>query len=220
MCESTHTPSVNSNIFLFYLGACTFSPLMNSPDVPAGSETAPTSQALKSIASPIPTSFTGLSLVLTVPLAALLSLFGLCVLAIYWSRRRRTASKAPDERPSEKDVEALTTTRLVIPVTPAPDVRWAPQIRSISGPALDDKGPDKNVFAAPRPKRARSPPPLIKLRNQFLAPHAKTAPAHALSSSQNETYRAGKSLRDLSPSVTPQALAVSGMQTRSLGRPG
>ncbi|KAF8136673.1 hypothetical protein EV363DRAFT_1320180 [Boletus edulis] len=207
--------------------ACTFSPLMNSPDVLAGSETAPTSQALKSIASPTLTSqssFTGLSLALTVPLAALLSLFGLGVLAlaIYWSRRRWTASKAPDERPSEKDVEALATTRPVIPVTPAPDVRWAPQIRSISGPALDDKGPEKNknVSAGPRPKRARSPPPLIKFRSQFLGPHAKTAPGLALSSSQNETHRVGKSLRDLSPSVTPQALAVSGMQTRSLGRPG
>ena len=72
-------------------------------------------------------------------------------------------------------------------------------------------------------KRARSPPPsnFIKPRNLFPDPHAKSAPPYTRPLPQGETPRSVKSSRgDLSPPVTPQALAVSGTETRSLGRPG
>jgi hypothetical protein len=157
---------------------------------------------------------------------------GLCLLmlhdeafAICWIRRRRTTSRVLDERPLEKaaacDVEALAATLPIVSVTPLLDVRWTPQIRSISG-AAPDKGSDRKFTALPT-KRARSPPPsnFNKPRNLFPDPHAKSAPPHTLSFSQHETPRPAKSSRgDLSPPVTPQALAVSGMETRSLGRPG
>ena len=142
--------------------------------------------------------------------------------AICWTRRRRTTSKVSNERPLEKagvrDVEALAATRPFGPVPPLPDVRWTPQIRSISGPA-PEQGSDRK-FAALHTKRARSPPPsnFNKPRNMFPDPHAKSAPPYTLSFSQGETHRPAE--RDLSPPVTPQALAVSGMQTRFLGRPG
>ena len=70
-----------------------------------------------------------------------------------------------DERPLEKeavrDVEALAATRPNIAITPLPDVRWTPQIRSISGPA-PNKGSDRKFTALPA-KRARSPRVLCAL---------------------------------------------------------
>lgn len=126
-----------------------------------------------------------------------------------------------DERPLEKavvlDVEAQAATDPIVPVTPVPDVRWTPQIRSISGPV-----PGKDRKSAALPKLARSPPPtnFIKSQSPFPDPHVKSAPSHMLLFLQDETPRLEKSSRDLSPPVTPQALAVSGMQTRSLGRSG
>lgn len=144
--------------------------------------------------------------------------------AICWTRRRRTTSKA-DERPLEKapvcDVEALAPTRPIIPVTPLLDVRWTPQIRSISGPTQDEDSDRKP--AALYPRRARSPPPsnFMKPHNLFPDPYPKSAPANALSFCENDTPYSEKSWRgELDPPVTPRALAVSGMQARSLGRPG
>ncbi|KAF8559864.1 hypothetical protein OG21DRAFT_1503085 [Imleria badia] len=198
---------------------------MNSPsNVPAGPEAAPTTQTSQPLmlAPQSSLSSTGLPPASTASIAVFLSLFGLAALAfaICWTRRRRTTSKVSDERPLEKatirDVEALAANRRIVPITPLPDVRWTPQIRSISGPT-SDKGSDNKALP---PKRARSPPPPIKPRHLYPDPYAKSAPPHALSFSQHEIPRPAKSSRDLSPPVTPQALAVSGVQTRSLGRPG
>lgn len=190
---------------------------------------------------------TGLSPASTVFIAVFLSLFGLAALgmfswiwhssesignsdlltlhdeavAVCWMRRRRTPTKVVDEQLVEKagigDIEAAAATRPIIPITPLTDVRWTPQIRSISGPAPDE------LLAGLPPKRARSPPPsnYIKPLNLFPDSYPKSAPAYALSFSQNEAlYSARSSRGDMSPTVTPQALAVSGMQTRSLGRLG
>lgn len=144
---------------------------------------------------------------------------------MYWMRRRRTTSKVSNVRPLEKeaacDVEALAATYPIVPVTPPPSVRWTPQIRSISGPAPDEHSDRRSAVLYP--KRARSPPPSnpIRPRNLFLDPHPNSAPARASSFSQNETPYPEKNWRgELDPPVTPQALAVSGMQTRSLARPG
>ncbi|KAN0077009.1 hypothetical protein V8E55_010864 [Tylopilus felleus] len=159
-------------------------------------------------------------------IAIFLSLFGLAALACVfcWMRKRRTSSQTvSNERPFQnavaRDVEALVGTRPIIPVIPQKDVRWTPQIRAISGPALD-KDSDRRI-AALALKRARSPPPLLKPQTLVLDSFAKSAPAYAPSFPQDELSRPVKDSRgDLSPLVTPHALAVSGMQIRSLGRPG
>lgn len=131
-----------------------------------------------------------------------------------------------DERPSEKeaihDVEALAASLPMVPVTPVVDVRWAPQIRSISGPKPDQDTDRKS--ASLFPKRARSPPPSNFSKARSLFPdssYPKSAPVHMLSFPQHEVqYSTRLPKEELSPPVTPSAVAVSGMETRSLGRPG
>lgn len=181
-------------------------------------------------------------------IAALLSLLGLAALGTFdcihsskrmrfihaddnevvagcWIRGRQTTTKfadvdeQPPEKPTVGDVEALAATRQIIPIIPLPDVRWAPQIRSISGPAPD--GGSYTKLAALPPKRARSPAPsnFVKPPDMSLESFPKSAPAYALSFSQNKAPCLEKSLKeDMFPAVTPQAISVSGMQTRSLGR--
>lgn len=212
---------------------------MSSPYyVPAGPEAAPT---LQPTASPTLTAHslsssgnTNLSRASAALIAVFLSLFALATLGMFdevqrrlsrlmlydeaavicWTRRRRTAQRVSDQQPLERvvvrDVEALTS---AVPVTPRPDVRWTPQIRSISGPPTD-KGSDRKSAALPS-KRVRSPP--TKPRNLF---SDSSAVAHPLSSPQNDVLNSAWSLRDVALPIIPQTLAVSGMQTRSLGKSG
>lgn len=217
---------------------------MSSPYyVPAGPEAAPTSQTLQPATSPTLTAHslsssgsTNLSRASAALIAVFLSLFALATLGMFgevqrrlsrlmlygeaavicWTRRRRTAQRVSDQQPLERvvvrDVEALTS---AVPVTPRPDVRWAPQIRSISGPPTE-KGSDRKSATLPS-KRVRSPPPPTKPRNLF---SDSSAVAHPLSSPQNDVLNSAWSLRDVVLPIIPQALAVSGMQTRSLGKSG
>lgn len=140
--------------------------------------------------------------------------------------RRKPSILSLDERSSEKsavrDVEADATARPTIPVAPPPGVGWTPQIRSISC-SLPAESSEKKSAALP-PKRARSPPPtyVSKLQNPFAdPPYPKSAPAHTLSFSDNELRTPATPFGwESSRPVTPHALSVSGMQTRSLSRPG
>ena len=139
------------------------------------------------------------------------------VVAIRWIRRRWITLDAGDERPSGKaavgDVEALAVKRPVTPVTPLTNVRWTPQIRSISGPVPE--GPHR-MLAAPPPKRARSPPP-SKVLKVLADSYPRSTPADVPTLSHHGALHV---MIPMSPAVAPQALAVSGMQARSLGRSG
>ncbi|KAF9227570.1 hypothetical protein BS17DRAFT_773965 [Gyrodon lividus] len=204
----------------------------NPSYIPAGPEAAPptlTSQSVPSTLAPQSGSSSGGLSTASTAYITILSLFGLVAVAYaIWKIRRwqRKSKGLPfDERPSEKaeilDVEAAASACPIIPVASQPGVRWTPQIRSISS-SLPAEGPGKKS-AALSPKRARSPPPtyLTKPQNPFVDPYPKSAPAHTLSFADNELRTLGRGSEwEASPPVTPHALAVSGMQTRSLGRPG
>ncbi|KAG9318756.1 hypothetical protein JVU11DRAFT_855 [Chiua virens] len=219
-----------------------------SPSVPIGPEAAPTSVASAS-SIPISQSYRAPSLspAGTASIIIFLSLLALAVIgvftfvysndqmylrsicdegvAFFYIRRWRRAPKVRDEPPKlEKaavhDIEALATNHLIVPVTPSSGIRWAPQIRSISGPVSDT---DSNIkFAALGAKRARSPPPDNFRQSRHLHPmhYPRSAPPHAGSFSQNESLFSTKSSEgEFSLPVSPQALA-SGMETRSLGKLG
>jgi len=202
---------------------------MSSPNVPAGRETSQASQPITipmSIPQSNPSSTVSTSSAIST--AFFLSLFALlaALVCIYWIRRRRIISKVSDERPSEKevihDVEALAVSCPIVPVTPVVDVRWAPQIRSISGPRPDQDTDRKSATLFP--KRARSPPPSNFNKTHSLFPdlsYPRSAPVHVLSFPQHEMQHSAKFQKgELSPPVTPLAVAVSGTETRFLGRPG
>ncbi|KIK92310.1 hypothetical protein PAXRUDRAFT_830070 [Paxillus rubicundulus Ve08.2h10] len=194
---------------------------VNPSYIPTGPEAAPPTSTEQSVPPTLaPQATSGI----TAYIAVFLSLFGLVTLAyVIWRVRRRhtnqkLAGLSSDERPSKNteipDIEAGGSSRLTIPVTPQPGVRWTPQVRSISGP-LPVESPGRRSAAALSPKRARSPPPTYtKPQNPFADSYPKSAPARTLSFADDE-LRAPKGLgRDSSPPVTPHALAVSGMQTR------
>ncbi|KIJ69194.1 hypothetical protein HYDPIDRAFT_24047 [Hydnomerulius pinastri MD-312] len=203
---------------------------VNPSYIPAGPEAAP--PTLSSQSSP-PTltpqsksSNGGLSTASTASIAVFLSLFGLLALTytIWQIRRWRRKPKALslNDRHSEKggvrDIEAEGSARPTIPVPPPPGVGWTPQIRSISCP-MPAEGPEKKSTVS-TPKRARSPPPsyVTKPQNPFADPYPKSAPPHTMSFSDNGLRTPVTASRRESPSpVTPHALSVSGMQTRSLG---
>ncbi|KAH7889498.1 hypothetical protein F5I97DRAFT_1924028 [Phlebopus sp. FC_14] len=175
-------------------------------------------------AAPSPTGTSPQSGASTVAIAIFLLVVGLIVLAVItcqirqWSRRHERLATPTAERVSDAKTEPtsdLEAQPLGIQVSPPRGVRWTPQIRSISGPIpLDFERKSTNLT----PKRARSPPPtyVSKPANPFVDVHPKTAPPDALSFAV-EAFQAPVS--GAHP-VIPQAVSVSGMQTRSLGRAG
>ncbi|KAL4067813.1 hypothetical protein V8B97DRAFT_1406310 [Scleroderma yunnanense] len=187
--------------------------VVSSPlPVPAGPEAAPPTPV-----SPPSASSAGMSSTQIAVLVALLSILGLVASGIaLWKvlamKKWRNTSLSQQGTEIEKhDTESQASLRHCATIASPPGVGWTPQIRSISCSMPVEDSDKMHVTRAIR-KRAHSPPPtsFSKISNPFTDPTPKSAPPRTVTFLEKDM---------LSPhTVTPHALSVSSLQTRTLER--